>query len=367
MEYPGNPVREVDLKLVARHIAWEVFIGMIIATAILLPLFSFFDLIDQLDDVGKGTYRTRDAFSYTLMVLPRRFIQLAPFIALLGTVGALGVLAVNLELVALRVAGLSPLAISLPAVGVGLSLTGFIIGLEYSVAPQLQQKAIMLRAAALEQSVELGRGLGIWTRDAQNVLRIGEMLNQNLGRDIEIIHFDRQGTVTAHVQAEYADIIDDGLWKLHEVTIRTFTPEKIALNHADIVSWRSFLGPEDVATLTKPPESLTPQELMRHFEFLRATGQQADAYLLALWRKAGAAVMTIAMVLVAIPFVFGFVREGLSGKLVLASLIGISVYLLDQIIANAGLALQLNPILISLSPGLCLIAAAGYWLLRRVA
>lgn len=355
------------MKVIARYISWEVFVGMIIAAVILLPLFSFFDLIDQLDDVGKGTYGIKDAFLYMLMLVPRRFIQLAPFIALLGTVGALGVLAVNLELVALRVAGLSPLAISLPAVGVGLLLTSLIVGLEYLVAPQLQQKATVLRAVALEQGVELGRGLGIWTRDAQNILRIGEMLNQNLGRDIEIIHFSRQGTMTAHVQAQYADIIDDGLWKLHEVTVRTFTPEKIVATHTSIVSWRSFLGPEDVATLTKPPESLTPLELMRHTEFLQDTGQQADAYLLALWRKAGAVVMTTAMVLVAIPFVFGSVREGLSGKLVLASLMGIGVYLLDQIIANAGLAFHLNPIFTSLSPGLLLIAVAGYWLLRRVA
>ncbi|MDT8363707.1 MAG: LPS export ABC transporter permease LptG [Nitrosomonas sp.] len=354
------------MKIITRYIAWEVFIGMVIAAVILLPLFSFFDLIDQLDDVGRGTYGTRDAFLYMLMLVPRRFIQLAPFIALLGTVGALGVLAVNLELVALRAAGLSALAISLPAVGVGLLLTGLVTGMEYLVAPQLQQKAIVLRATALEQSAELGRGLGIWTRNEQNILRIGEMLNQNQGMEIEIIHFNKQGTMTAHVQAQYIDIADDGLWKLYEVTIRTFTPDKITLVHADTVNWRSFLGPEDIATLTKSPESLTPLELMRHTEFLQATGQQADAYLLALWRKAGAVVMTTAMVLIAIPFVFGSVREGLSRKLVLASFVGIGVYLLDQIVANVGLTLRINPIITSLSPGLLLIAVAGYWL-RRVA
>lgn len=354
------------MKIVTRYIAWEVFIGMVIAAVVLLPLFSFFDLIDQLDDVGRGTYSTKDAFLYMLMLAPRRFIQLAPFIALLGTVGALGVLAVNLELVALRVAGLSPLVISLPAIGVGLLLTGLITGLEYLVAPQLQQKAVMLRAVALGQSAELGRGLGIWTRDAQNILRIGEMPHQNRGQDIEIMHFNEQGIITAHTQAQYADIIDDGLWKLHGVTVRKFTSEKIAVIHADVVNWHSFLGPEDVATLTKSPESLTPLELMRHAEFLEATGQQADAYLLALWRKAGSVVMTTTMVLVAIPFVFGSVREGLSGKLVFASLVGIGVYLLDQIIANAGLMLHVNPVITSLLPGLLLLSVAGYWLLRRV-
>jgi lipopolysaccharide export LptBFGC system permease protein LptF len=98
--------------IIYRYIAYQVLIGFIISTAVLLPLFSFFDLLDQLDDVGRGTYRVIDAFTYTAMLLPRRFIQIAPFVALLGTVIALGKLAVNSELIALRVAGLSPLRIS---------------------------------------------------------------------------------------------------------------------------------------------------------------------------------------------------------------------------------------------------------------
>ena len=108
--------------IIYRYIAIQVAAGLLIATAVLLPLFSFFDLLEQLDDVGKGTYRTVDAFLYTAMLLPRRFIQIAPFIALLGTVAALGSLAVNSELIAMRTAGLSPVQISLAPLGVGIML-----------------------------------------------------------------------------------------------------------------------------------------------------------------------------------------------------------------------------------------------------
>ncbi|MGG7055174.1 LPS export ABC transporter permease LptG [Nitrosomonas sp. ANs5] len=354
------------MKVCHRYIAWQVFMGMVVASAILLPLFSFFDLLDQLDDVGKGSYTIRDAFLYTVMLIPRRFIQIAPFIALLGTVGALGALAVNLELVAMRVAGLSPFAISLPPVGVGLSLIILIAGLEYFVAPQFQQKAIALRAAALEQSAELGRGLGIWTRDAQNILRIGEMLHENQAVDIEIMHFNQQGLLTAHAYAQYADITEEGVWILRGVIVRTFAPNSITARHASRMSWQSFLGPEDIATLTKPPESLTPSELVRHAAFLEETGQKADAYRMALWRKIGGAIMTAAMILIAVPFIFGSAREGLGSKLVVAALMGIGIYLLDQIIANVGLLLQLNPIMVSITPGLTLVVVAAYWLLRRV-
>jgi lipopolysaccharide export system permease protein len=125
--------------------------------------------------VGKGTYRTADAFLYVSLLLPRRFIQIAPFIVLLGTVGALGKLAINSELVALRIAGLSPMKICYAPIFIGLGLLGLIVILEQFIAPQLQQRAIAQRSIALDKSAELGKGLGIWARDEHHILRIGEM------------------------------------------------------------------------------------------------------------------------------------------------------------------------------------------------
>jgi len=351
--------------IIYRYIALQVTVGLVIATAVLLPLFSFFDLLDQLDDVGKGTYRTIDAFMYTVMLLPRRFIQIAPFIALLGTVAALGALAVNSELIAMRTAGLSPVQISLAPVGVGVMLIVLIAGLEQFVAPQLQQKAISNRAIALNQTAELGKGLGIWTRNDQNILRIGQMLHAKEAADVEILHLGKSGFLLAHIHAQFADVRSNEPWVLRNVVIRKFSKTDIKTVHAQKLTWNSFLDPEDIATLTKLPESLSPYELMRHVDFLRNTGQDADSYALALWRKAGSAFLTIAMLLLSIPFVFGSIRIGLGNKLVLAALIGVAVYLLDQILANAGLLLRLDPAFVALVPSLMLILLAIVWL-RRV-
>ncbi|MBS0498465.1 MAG: LPS export ABC transporter permease LptG [Proteobacteria bacterium] len=351
--------------IIYRYIAYQVLIGFVISTAILLPLFSFFDLLDQLDDVGKGTYRVIDAFFYTTMLLPRRFIQVAPFVALLGTVIALGKLAVNSELIALRVAGLSPQRISFAPLSMGILLLLVVAILEQFAAPQLQQKAITYRAIALEQSAELGRNLGIWTRNEHNILRIGQIVNNKRATDIELLQLDNEGFIIKHTLAEFADIVEEDIWELSSAVVRTFQDDgRISVSRTDNVRWPSFVNPEDIATLTKPPESLSPLELFRHVEFLRSTGQDADSYALALWRKAGSALMTIAMLLLSIPFVFGSIRSGLSNKLIFATLIGMAVYLLDQIIANAGLILHLNPALVALGPGFAIIILANLWLRR---
>ncbi len=351
--------------IIYRYIAHQVLIGFVISTAILLPLFSFFDLLDQLDDVGRGTYRTIDAFLYTAMLLPRRLIQVAPFVALLGTVIALGKLAINSELIALRVAGLSPQRISFAPLSMGILLLLVVAALEQFAAPQLQQKAITYRAIALEQSAELGKNLGIWTRNEHSILRIGQIVNNKRAADIELLQLDDEGFIIKHTLAGFADIVEEDIWEFSNAIVRTFQDDgRISVSHVDTVRWSSFVNPEDIATLTKPPESLSPLELFRHMEFLRSTGQDADSYALALWRKAGSALMTIAMLLLSIPFVFGSIRSGLSNKLIFATLIGMAAYLLDQIIANAGLILHLNPALVALGPGFTIIILANIWLSR---
>lgn len=354
------------ILIVNRYLASQVFMGLCIATAVLLPLFSFLDLLDQLDDVGKGTYRVKDAFLYTGLMLPRRFSQLAPFIALLGTVIALGRLAKNLELTALQIVGISPIRVSIAPLVVGFILLIFIALLEQFVAPKLQQKAILHRAMALEQSVQLGKNLGIWTRNERNILRIGEMITSKTAINVEVLHFDEDGFLLTYTHAEYAKIIDDNLWELRKVISKAFTKneEKIKSISMDSMQWESFVNPTDISTLNKSPESLSPFDLFQHVRFLKNTGQEADAYELALWRKVGGAFTTIAMLLLSIPFVFGSSRTGFANKLVLAVMVGISVYLLDQIISNAGLLLHFPPALTALFPGLALILIANIWLRR---
>lgn len=353
------------MTIIDRYLGFQVFLGFGIATAILVPLFGFLDLLDQLDDVGRGTYRVTDAFLHTALLLPRRFIQLAPFIALLGNVIALGRLAVASELTAMRTAGVSPVRISLASLAVGGLLLLFIAILDQFVAPQLQQTALSTRAAALEKSAALGRNLGIWTRNERTILRVGEMVHAGRAADIEVMHFDDNGFLTTYTYAKYADFMEGDIWDLKEATTKTFTGSGIESTSMDSMQWKSFLNPDDISTLTKSPESLSPIELFQHVRFLRATGQEAAAYALALWRKMGGALTTLAMLLLSIPFVFGSVRTGLGNRLVFASMLGISVYLFDQIVANTGLLLHLNPALVALFPGLLLIGLANWWL-RRV-
>ncbi len=350
--------------IIEKYLMRQIGQGLLIAAAVLLPLFSFLDLIEQLDDVGEGYYRTQDAFYFVLLLLPRRLIQLLPFIALIGNVIALGRLAIHSEIISMRAAGLSPAKLSLASFKVGIGLLALLVLLEQFGAPLLQQKAIAYRSEALNKSAELGEDLGIWTRDENHVLRIGESIHASYMKDIEIFKMDEKGLLSEYMHAENAEIISDEKWNLNNVTKKEFYVSQANTKHMKQVSWQPFLSPDQVTTLTKPTESLSPLDLYQHIRYLKQTGQQHDEISLVFWRKLGAGFIMIAMLLLSVPFVFGSIRTGLGNRLVLAGITGMCVYLLDQILSNAGLLLDLNYALVALAPGFILILTARLWLQR---
>jgi lipopolysaccharide export system permease protein len=352
------------VNLLDRYLARQILIGMGIAVAILLPLFSFLDLLEELEDVGEGSYGLADALRYVSLMVPRRLLQLAPFVTLLGNVIAFGRLATTLELTAMRAAGCSPLRLARAPVSLGLGVILLMAVLEQFVAPALQQQALVLRSAALARSVELGAGLGIWTRDSTRVLRIGSMGARGEPRDLEIMTFGADGWLVEHLRSPGADVAARDRWLLKQVTRKRIAGDRVVTERLPSLDWQSFLTPDQIETLSRPPESLSPTQLRELVTYLRATGQEYAAYDLALWRKLGAAFMLLAMVLLSVPFAFGSARTGLGHRLVLAAVIGIGVYLFDQIVANAGLLLDLSPPWVALGPGIVLMLLGQQLLVR---
>ena len=95
------------MMILDRYIASSYLKGMVPVMLLLLALFSFMALSEELEDVGKGTFRLIDAFMVVLYTAPRRMVDLMPVTALLGGLMGLGALANHQELIAARGAGMS--------------------------------------------------------------------------------------------------------------------------------------------------------------------------------------------------------------------------------------------------------------------
>ena len=97
-----------------RYIASSYLKGMIPVLLLLLSLFSFLSLAEELEEVGQGTFRLIDAFLVVLYTSPRRIVDLMPVTALLGGLMGLGAMANHQELIAARAAGMSKARMARP-------------------------------------------------------------------------------------------------------------------------------------------------------------------------------------------------------------------------------------------------------------
>ena len=112
------------MKILDRHIGFHVVRDSLLALFTLLAVFSLVEFLDDLSNVGKGSYTVVAAIEYMLLTTPNRIFILFPIAGVIGTLIGLGSLAAHRELVVIRAAGVSSLRIAGAAMKAAAVLTG---------------------------------------------------------------------------------------------------------------------------------------------------------------------------------------------------------------------------------------------------
>src|SRR3990172_8628738 len=102
------------------YLAREIYGATLLVFAAFLGLFAFFDLINELKDIGKGEYQLQHALAFVALSLPSHVYELFPVAVLIGTLYALSHLAANSEYTVMRGSGFSPRAAAVALLRVGL-------------------------------------------------------------------------------------------------------------------------------------------------------------------------------------------------------------------------------------------------------
>lgn len=358
-------VRWPRLRTLDRYVGLAVARSYVLVLMILLTLFSLLALIEELEDLGKGRYRLGDIVAFIALTMPRRALDLSPVAALLGSVVALGGLASAGELVAMQAAGISTRRVGWSVLKPGLLfMAGTLLAGEF-VAPPLDQAAYVRRVRAMSAVPAMLSDQGFWSRDARRFLRVRHVTAADVLGGVEVYEFDDEGRLRVFLHARRADLVDARRWLLTDVLEKQFAPEGVTTRRLPARAWESFLGREQVDLLVLPASSLSLWDLYRYVGVLRAGGQDPARYQLALWQKVSMPLATGAMVLLAIPFVFGLLRVASAGQRMMAgTLAGITFHLSNQIVARVGLLLNLSPGVIALAPVAAVLVTA-LWLARR--
>lgn len=353
------------MTILDRHIGRSMLYGVVLVFAILLSLFTFFDFVDKIGDLGRGNFGLSDVLRYLLLTLPKKIYDLFPMAALLGTTMGLSSLAVDSEMVAMRAAGVSLLRIVGSVMKTGVLLVAAVVITGEVIAPVSENLAQRGRAEALRIGIQQ-KDFGVWLRDGSSFINIGEVLPDLSLLKIGIYQFDENNLLRSQTFAERGYYVD-GKWQLTDVSQSALSQDKIQIQHMPLTSWTSVVDPSVLSVFAVNPEGLSAWNLYRYIHHLKRNRQETGRYQLAFWYKIASPFTTAVMILLAIPFVFSHLRHaGMGFRLFIGILLGLGFYVFNRGFGYFSVLYGLPPALGVMLPTLLFFVASLY-LLRRAA
>ena len=386
------------MKALRKLIYGESLLSISLVTLGFLTLFMFFDLVDELQNLGRpnildgSTFQVRHALLYVTLLLPSRLYELLPISVLIGTIFVMARLAQSSEYTILRTSGLDPwralrLLMSLGAVFVVLA---FVVG-DY-VAPAADRASQLLKAR-YQFRITIGQ-TGAWLREKQEqasyVVNVKALSPNNEMQGIEVFEFRPEGGVRAVMQARQARFAPDDAWLLEDVVRTEFrnSPDSVSAatqvlsqlegvqgsamverSRSDSLRWPTELSAEMVSVALLKPERMRTIDLFSYIRHLQANGQSAQRYEIEFWRKVFYPISCLVMVMLALPFAYLHMRSGgISAYVFAGVMIGISFFMMNNIAVYVGNLQQWQPWLAAAAPGLLYTAvslAAFGWLVIR--
>ena len=338
------------MLIMDRYIAKTIAYVTLLVMVILLALFSFSTLVNELEDVGEGSYTIWMAMQFVALSLPRMAYQLFPSVALLGSMVGLGILASNSELLVMRAAGvsLSRIVISVMKVGLIIALLAIILG--EVIAPPAERYAQNMRTEALNHNVAVNAKEGFWVRDGDNYVHVQDVYADGSLGNIAIYKVGEDLQLREMTLAKQA-VYDEGRWLLEDVRQSQISESFVSSQQRPQETRARLLNPDMLDVVSIEPEFLTTLGLYRYIGFLKDNNLEAKRYELAFWKKIVSPVATAVMVFLAIPFIFGPLRSVPVGQRVLVgTLVGIGFHMSNEILGFVGLVYNINPMLCTMLP-----------------
>jgi len=357
------------MRTARRYLAREIYRSCAVVLLALLGLFTFFALVDDLDNVG-------DKFSMFALLymqalaLPTRLYDLLPIGLLIGAILALAGLAQRNELVILRVSGVSGMRllrmlwiITLPLV-IGATLLS-----EY-VTPAAEIKSgeasLMFRGKA---SGGARMDSGYWfkepTRDGgTRIINIATLLANGNVEGVTLYEFKPGQRLTRLSKAATGTFTDDKL-VLHDVVetklddeaaqaLANAKPPKTAPAQVTKLAERELdttLSPDRLLARVLTPERMSVGTLLDYIDYLNHNQLDASRQVIALWRKVAYPFTLFVMMTIAAPIGFMQTRRGgVGAKVFMGILLGVGFFMLNQLALNVGMLSRWPPWLTALGP-----------------
>jgi len=357
------------LIILRKYFAREIYAASLLVLVAFLMLFAFFDLINELNYLGRGNYRLQHALSYVALMLPGHVYELFPIAVLIGTLYALSQLAANSEYTVMRVSGLSPYAAGVALARIGALFVVLTFAFGELVTPYAERAGQQLRLAAMTAVVAQEFRSGLWVKDDLRFVNVREVLPDTTLKGVKIYEFDRDYRLQSISFAERGEFTQKNTWRLHALVQTVFEAGGTRVVRSAQAEWRSVLTPELMSVMLVQPEKMSAVNLYQFTQHLAENHQQTDRYEIAMWKKLIYPFATLVMMALALPFAYMHVRAGGVGVKIFAGImLGVLFHLLNGLFSSVGVIQNWAPLVAAVLPSamfLCAALAMMWWVERR--
>ncbi len=357
------------MNTLARYLTTQVLIAVSFVLLALLVLFAFFDVIQELDQVGRNNYGLTQMALFVLLNMPGHVYEILPVAALIGTLFALSRLVRNSEYSVMRVSGLSNWRVAVYFALLGSALAGVVLVLGEYVSPRSDQAAQRLRLTAIQSVVAQQFRTGLWVKDGRTFINVREVMPNSTLADVNIYEFDESGRLVLIRHADQAAWKTAQTWDLQNVVETRFDADSVRVGTYATQSWRTVLSQDMLSVLLIAPEKMSAHTLSHYVNHLQKNGQRTGRYEIALWAKFINPFAIPVMMLLAMPFAMQSPRGGgASNRVFVGILAGLGFHLLNRMFGHLGLLNDWPPVIVSSLPLVVFLAialSAIRWVDRR--
>ncbi len=352
------------MKILRRYIWWSVLMPALGVIGVLVALDGLFSYIAELEGL-RANYQAWQAFEFIITTMPRRIYEFLPMAILLGALIGLGMLASSGELTVIRAAGVSVGKITRLALrpAILLLLVGLLLG-EY-VVPYTEQLAQTNRAVAEGKGEAISSRHGFWHREGNEFIHINAVDTDGILHGVTRFAFNKERELERAYFIEEAHY-EDGQWRTQGVHGSVLEPYQVRTFKEETIEWDTGLTPEFLAVVAVKPEHLALSKLWEYITYLQEQELEPAEYQLTFWQKILQPLAILGMVLIAISFIFGPLREvPMSLRLTTGIIAGLLFHYGQQFVGHMSMVFHVSPVAAAAAPPvLCCIL--GVWLLLRI-
>jgi len=357
------------MKIRERYITKTLLSFTLVVLVIWLGVYSFFNFISEMSSIGQLNYTSLEALRYIALQVPEVAYRHASPVILLGCVLGMGHLATTNQLLVFRISGMSIYKLTMFTIKTALIFVIAIIAIGEIFAPIASDEAENGRSKALGHSIESQSQEGFWIRDGKNFINVQKNIDGKLFRDVTIIEVNSSNNIATVLTSEQASFDGKSL-KMNNAEIFSID----GANEIDDISFKErnsyskivSFDQDLIDSLKKEPDELTTWNIIKQIQFLSDNKLRSGIFEVELYKRLIKPITLMAMILLAMLFVFGSTRDVTLGRKIFFGVsLGLSFELLSRIGGAMALSLDFNPVMSTVLPTIVVMVIAITLLIRK--